>query len=366
MGYHHSGSQPKYLCLKVINVTLRAIIAPQHQATVTLSDFDYELPEGRIAQYPLEKRSDSRLMVINKEKGAMTHHHFYHLPQFLKAGDLLVFNDSKVIPARLFATKATGGKVEILIERILNEHEVLAHVRAKHLKVGAELYVTAQDRFVVIARDSLVHLGWKGEQPLQNMLDQHGHIPLPPYIERADEASDVERYQTIYAKEKGSVAAPTAGLHFDEELLNTLREKGIRFAYVTLHVGAGTFQPVKTERIEDHVMHGELISLPEETVKAIKATRSAGGRVIAVGTTAARTLESVPLRPFFGETHLFIYPGFQFQVVDGLITNFHLPKSSLLMLVAALMGLPLMKQAYALAIQEEYRFFSFGDAMLII
>ncbi len=334
-----------------------------------LSDFDYELPPDRIAQYPLDKRSDSRLMVIDKDKGAITHQHFYDLPQLLEAGDLLVFNDSRVIPARLFGRKPTGGKVEILIERILGEREVLAHLKASHLKVGAEIYVE-EHQFTVTAHDHLYHLELTSPLSLSEILAQYGHIPLPPYIARADEHSDQERYQTVYAKTEGSVAAPTAGLHFDPELLVALQNKGIQFAYVTLHVGAGTFQPVKTENILDHIMHGEIISIPQATVDLIVATKKAGKRVITVGTTATRTLESAAamggLQAFSTETKLFIFPGFHFKVIDAMITNFHLPKSSLLMLVAAFMGYDLMKEAYALAVKDRYRFFSFGDAMLLI
>ncbi len=356
-----------------------------------LSDFDYELPLDRIAQYPLNKRSGSRLMVIDQDKGTIAHQHFYDLPQFLEAGDLLVFNDSRVIPARLFGRKPTGGKVEILIERILGEREVLAHVKASHLKVGAEIYLQldpdecvalsgrqdGEHKFTVTAHEHLYHLALTSPFSLPEILAQYGHIPLPPYIVRADEHSDQERYQTVYAKEEGSVAAPTAGLHFDPELLAALHNKGIQFAYVTLHVGAGTFQPVKTENILDHTMHGEIISIPHATMDRIVATKKAGKRVITVGTTATRTLESAAAMPlpfarekaseaWSTETKLFIVPGFHFKVTDAMITNFHLPKSSLLMLVAAFMGYDLMKEAYALAVKDHYRFFSFGDAMLIV
>ncbi len=337
---------------------------------MNLSDFDYDLPPDRIAHYPLEKRSDSRLMVIDCQSGSLQHQHFYDLPQALQAGDLLVFNDSRVIPARLLGHKPSGGKVEILIERILAPTQVLAHVRASHIKPGQTIFLDEETFFTVMSHERLYQLELTSPHSLTAVLARHGHMPLPPYIERVDEALDQERYQTVYAKEEGSVAAPTAGLHFDAPLLAALKHKGVKFAYVTLHVGAGTFQPVKVENILDHQMHYEWIQLPEETVEAIAETKIQGGRVIAVGTTAARTLESVahigPLQEYLGETNLFIYPGFDFKVIDGLITNFHLPKSSLLMLVAAFAGYDLMRQAYALAIQGHYRFFSYGDAMLIM
>ncbi len=340
--------------------------------TMKLSDFDYVLPPERIAQYPMENRSDSRLLVVNRQAGTFSHAHFYDLPQFLNSGDLLVFNDSKVIPARLFGYKRSGGKVEILIERVLTKTAVLAHVKASHIKPGHIIFLDEDTYFEVIQHERLYTLELNDSRlGLAEVLEKFGHIPLPPYMAREDEVEDKSRYQTVYAREAGSVAAPTAGLHFDPALLARLQEQGVRFAYVTLHVGAGTFQPVKVENILEHVMHTELISLSQETVDLIEATHAAGKRVIAVGTTSARTLEGVVkksgrLTPYFGETNIFIYPGFQFKVIDALITNFHLPKSSLLMLVSAFSSRELMREAYALAIAMHYRFFSYGDGMVII
>lgn len=335
-----------------------------------LIDFDYELPPERIAHYPLKNRSESRLLVVKREHKSFEHRHFHALIEYLEPGDLLVFNDSRVFPARLYGHKPTGGKVEILIERILNETEVLAHVKASHIKPGQQIEIAPGHSFQVLEHTQFYHLRLESDWSLMEVLKKWGHIPLPPYIKRPDEALDTERYQTVYAQQEGSVAAPTAGLHFDKPLLATLQQKGIRFAYVTLHVGAGTFQPVKVTNILEHKMHYEWIELPQATVEAIYETKQAGKRVIAVGTTVTRTLESVAqqgeLTPYFGETDVFIYPGFHYKVVDGLITNFHLPKSSLLMLVSAFMGLALMHEAYAVAIDLQYRFFSYGDAMLIL
>lgn len=341
-----------------------------------LSDFDYTLPDECIARYPLEKRSDSRLLVLDRKTGDIAHQHFYDLAEHLEAGDLLVFNDSRVIPARLYGKKATGGKVEILIERILSPTEALAHVKASHLKVGQQIFIDESLYFEVTAHARLYQLklhqlAGSGSIDLAQVLEKFGHIPLPPYMSRPEEAADKLRYQTLYAREAGSVAAPTAGLHFDEALLNRLKAKGVRFAYVTLHVGAGTFQPIKVDNILEHEMHSELITLPQATVDLIVETKAAGKRVIAVGTTSTRTLEGVvqkegKLSAYFGETNIFIYPGFRFKVIDGLVTNFHLPKSSLLMLVSAFCSKDLIFKAYNLAIAAQYRFFSYGDGMLII
>lgn len=335
-----------------------------------LGDFDYQLPDELIARYPLAKRSDSRLMVLNREKKQIRPHHFYDLPEFLNAGDLLIFNDSRVIPARLFGKKLSGGQIEILIERILSPTEILAHAKASHLKVGHQVFLDGATYFEVSMHERLYHFTLHSSMHLSEVLEKFGHIPLPPYMERQDEQKDRERYQTVYAKHEGSVAAPTAGLHFDEALLEALKIKGVQFGYLTLHVGAGTFQPVKVENITEHHMHGELIFLPEATVKLIQETKAKGGRVIAVGTTSVRTLESIAalgaLHEYFGETDIFIYPGFEFKVIDGMVTNFHLPKSSLLMLISAFAGLGFIKEAYALAVEERYRFFSYGDGMLIL
>lgn len=335
-----------------------------------LADFDYHLPDELIARHPLTKRSDSRLMVLKRQTQGITNHHFYNLPQFLNAGDLLIFNDSRVIPARLFGKKPSGGQVEILIERILSPTEILAHAKASHLKVGHKVFLDETTYFEVTLHDRLYHFTLHSPKHLSEVLEKFGHIPLPPYMERQDDQKDRERYQTVYAKHEGSVAAPTAGLHFDEPLLTALKAKGIQFGYVTLHVGAGTFQPVKVEDITEHHMHSELIFLPDATVKLIQETQAKRGRIIAVGTTSVRTVESVaamgPLHEYFGETDIFIYPGFKFKVIDALITNFHLPKSSILMLISAFAGMGLVKQAYELAVCEGYRFFSYGDGMLIL
>lgn len=335
-----------------------------------LSDFDYDLPQQQIAQYPLAQRSHSRLLLINREKKCCAHAHFYDLVHHLNEGDLLVFNNTRVIPARLFGVKPSGGKVEILIERVLDRKKVLAHLKGARIRVGTLIFIDESHYFRVLEHAHLYRLEYMGSLRLSELMDQFGHVPLPPYMLRPDEGSDRERYQTVYSQTEGSVAAPTAGLHFDETLLESLRHKGVRFAWVTLHVGAGTFQPVKVANILEHRMHSEFINLPEETVLAILEAKARGGRVIAVGTTSARTLESVffrygRLRAYSGETDLFIYPGFHYQVLDALITNFHQPKSSLLMLVAAFMGRDFMWEAYQLAIKAGYRFLSYGDAMFI-
>ena len=335
------------------------------------SDFKYDLPEDQIAQFPLKERSDSRLLIVqNKQISDST---FHHLIDLLEPEDLLVFNNTQVIPARLYGHKASGGKIEILIERVLNENTAMAHVKAsKSPKVGMQLIINESFSALVTARDdSLFELEFN--QPLLHALDLFGHIPLPPYIERSDEESDFDRYQTVYGSVPGAVAAPTAGLHFDQALLSAIKAKGIETTEVTLHVGAGTFQPVRVDNILDHHMHSEYIEVSDETVSRIKACKQRGGRVIAVGTTSVRSLESAALaaqttgeiEAFSGDTNIFIYPGYEFKVIDALITNFHLPESTLLMLVCALAGYETMMQAYRHAVSEKYRFFSYGDAMFI-
>lgn len=323
------------------------------------TDFDYNLPKKLIAHYPTPKRTASRLMALGEQA---QHRHFSDFPHFLEPGDLLVFNNSRVIAARLFGVKETGGKVEVLVERVVNEYEVLAHVRAsKSPKPGG--FITFDQKF------QAEMLGRQGElfqlkfsAPVLGVLNQIGHVPLPPYIERTDEGTDHSRYQTVYAKHDGSVAAPTAGLHFDEALLEEIKIKGIDIAFVTLHVGAGTFQPVRADNVEEHHMHAELIDVSQAVCDKVRATKAAGRRVIAVGTTSVRCLETANGKPFLGETDIFIYPGYQFNTVDALITNFHLPKSSLLMLVCAFAGYERVMNAYQIAIEKEYRFFSYGDA----
>lgn len=336
-----------------------------------LKDFDYELPDELIARYPTAERSASRLLCLNRQDGQVQHKHFFELIDFLNSNDLLVFNNTKVIKARMFGQKETGGKVEILIERILKDKEVLAHVRAsKSPKEKSFIYFTDEIKAEVLGRNGdLFHLNFHSKKNMLSILDKVGHIPLPPYIDRADELTDTERYQTVYAKVSGSVAAPTAGLHFDETLLEKIKAKGLDCAYVTLHVGAGTFQPVRAEDITQHKMHAELIDVNEEVCEKIKKTKERGGRIIAVGTTTVRCLETASrtgsITPYQGETDIFIYPGFKFNCIDAMVTNFHLPQSSLLMLISAFAGYETIKNTYAVAIKEKYRFFSYGDAMFI-
>ncbi|MAL98372.1 tRNA preQ1(34) S-adenosylmethionine ribosyltransferase-isomerase QueA [Hydrocarboniclastica marina] len=336
-----------------------------------VSDFDFHLPDELIARYPLKNRSDSRLLCLDSDSGQISHRHFREIETLLEPGDLLVFNDTRVIPARLYAQKETGGKVEILIERVTGERTCLAHVRAsKSPKAGQALVLEDGTRLAVTGReDALFMLAVERDEPVFRVLERLGHMPLPPYIDRPDELADRERYQTVYARNAGAVAAPTAGLHFDRNLLERLTAKGVSQAFVTLHVGAGTFQPVRVDRVEDHQMHSEWLEVGQEAVAAVERTRTLGGRVIAVGTTSVRALESAAadgaLRPFQGETTIFIYPGRPFRVIDSLITNFHLPQSTLLMLVSALAGRDAVMQAYQAAIAERYRFFSYGDAMFI-
>lgn len=336
-----------------------------------INDFDFDLPSELIARYPLPTRSQSRLLHVLPEKTEFEHYYFKNLPNLLNPGDLLVLNDTRVLKARLFGHKASGGQVELLIERIQDAKHALVHMKAsKSPKPGAEIILGQDYRLKVIGRQArLYELELIGAGDFFALLEQLGEIPLPPYMERKADASDLERYQTVYANYLGSVAAPTAGLHFDHALIEALQARGVNIAYVTLHVGAGTFLPVQVDDITTHQLHEELATVSEATVAAIQATKARGGRVIAVGTTSVRSLESAAtsgeLKPFHGDTRLFIYPGFRFHVIDGMITNFHLPKSSLLMLVAAFVGLDTMRQAYQTAIDLGYRFYSYGDAMLI-
>ena len=334
-----------------------------------VADFRFDLPNEQIARHPLAERRASRLLTLDGPSGEIVHRQFTDLLEYLRPGDLMVFNNTKVIPARLYGQKASGGKVEILLERLLDPHRVLAHVRAsKSPKPGSLILIDGEGQAQVVARhDALFELRF--EQEVLPLLERVGHMPLPPYMERADEKSDRERYQTVYAAHAGAVAAPTAGLHFDLELLAAIAAKGVESAFVTLHVGAGTFQPVRVERIEDHVMHHEWLQVDQSVVDAVAACRARGGRVIAVGTTSVRALESAArdgcLQPFSGDTNIFIYPGRPFNVIDALVTNFHLPESTLLMLVSAFAGYPQTMAAYAQAVAAGYRFFSYGDAMFI-
>lgn len=335
-----------------------------------LSDFHFDLPRQLIAQYPTAKRTDSRLLVMDAS-GQYHDRRFPDIMDDIEAGDLLVMNDTRVIPARIHGSKDSGGRVEILVERVLGEHEVLAQVRAsKAPKPGSELYFGDRYRARVVSRETpFYHLHFSGDESVLQVLDAIGQMPLPPYIEREDELADRERYQTVYARNAGAVAAPTAGLHFSEEFLARLEEKGVKLAWLTLHVGAGTFQPVRVEHIDQHKMHKEWIRVPQEVVDAVNATHDAGKRVIAVGTTTVRSLESAALTgklaAFEGETDIFITPGFEFRVVDSLLTNFHLPESTLLMLVSAFAGYEHVMHAYRHAVEAEYRFFSYGDAMFL-
>jgi S-adenosylmethionine:tRNA ribosyltransferase-isomerase len=335
-----------------------------------LSDFDYELPDELIAQLPAEQRSLSRMLHVDGANGEIADRQFLDLPSLLRAGDLLVFNNTRVMAARLHGQKDTGGKVEILIERVIEPTRCLAHVRAsKSPKVGSTLLVEDAQINMVARHDNLFELQLESAGDFYQLMESHGHMPLPPYIDRDDGADDEERYQTVFAKEMGAVAAPTAGLHFDDAMLNTLSEMGVEQAEVTLHVGAGTFQPVKTENLDEHIMHSEWLSVSEETVEKIKACKARCGRVVAVGTTSVRSLETAAkegeLKPYQGDTRMFIRPGYQFQVVDLLLTNFHLPQSTLLMLVSAFAGYENIMRAYRHAVEQRYRFFSYGDAMLL-
>ena len=332
-------------------------------------EFSYELPEELIAQFPPELRGDSRLLVMESPSGNLTDIEFSILPHLLKAGDLLVFNDTRVVPARLFGHKETGGKVEILLERILNDQRMLAQVcLGKTLKPGSviQLQEGISLEFVERQGDMFV-LHVLGSMGVLELMQQVGHIPLPPYIQREDHVQDQDRYQTVYAKIPGAVAAPTAGLHFTDELMQQIIEQGIECAFVTLHVGAGTFQPVRVDNIEDHLMHHEYLEISADVCEKVKQCRARGGRVIAVGTTAVRCLETAAnLKPYQGETNIFIYPGYEFKVVDALITNFHLSESTLLMLVSAFAGRDNILNAYQHAIDKQYRFFSYGDAMFLM
>lgn len=337
------------------------------------ADFEYELPTELIAERPLEQRSASRLLHLDAAAGRLADLRFGQLPDLLRPGDLLVFNDTRVFPARLYGVKASGGKVEMLVERILDARRVLAHVRAsKPLRAGGELQFEGGVRAVVVERrQDLYELVFPdaGAGTVLELLERHGHVPLPPYIARADTCEDRARYQTVYARVPGAVAAPTAGLHFDAPLLERLEARGVATAWVTLHVGAGTFQPMRVEELDLHRMHSEWAEVPEQTVRAVAETHERGGRVVAVGTTSVRALETAAaggaLRPFRGETALFIRPGYPFCCVDALITNFHLPGSTLLVLVAAFAGYAATLDAYRHAVAARYRFFSYGDAMLI-
>ncbi len=336
-------------------------------------DFDFDLPEHLIAQHPTDERAASRLLHLNAT--SIVDRQFETLPDQLAEGDVLVLNNTKVIKARLFGQKSSGGRVEVLIERILDAQTAFAQIKASRSpKVGSQITLAEDIEVKVIARkDDLFKLAFAGEASILELLDQHGALPLPPYISHSADDTDEQRYQTVFAEKPGAVAAPTAGLHFTESILNTIRSKGVKIAYITLHVGAGTFQPVRVDTIAEHKMHSEYYEVPTETANTINTAKANGAKIVAVGTTVLRTLESAALhsnalaviQPGQGETDIFITPGFEFKLVDRLFTNFHLPKSTLLMLVSAFGGYTHIKKAYAHAISQAYRFFSYGDAMLI-
>ena len=341
-----------------------------------VSDFSFQLPESLIARYPKSERSGSRLLSLDGVTGEINHRQFPDILELINQGDLLIFNDTRVIPARMFGEKETGGKIEVLVERVLDNSSFLAHVRSsKSPKPGCKLRLeNSVDAVMVKRQGSLFEIHIDNPLSVLEVLEKIGHMPLPPYIDRPDEEADKERYQTVYNKNPGAVAAPTAGLHFDQNILDKIKAKGADLAFVTLHVGAGTFQPVKVDNILEHHMHSELAQVSQEVVDKIIATKKKGGRVIAVGTTSVRSIESAaaatlakgtPLAPYFAETDIFIYPGYKFQLIDAMLTNFHLSESTLLMLVSAFSGKENIDNAYKIAIQEQYRFFSYGDAMFL-
>ncbi|MDG6341219.1 tRNA preQ1(34) S-adenosylmethionine ribosyltransferase-isomerase QueA [Glaesserella parasuis] len=349
-----------------------------------VTDFHFDLPDELIARYPTAERSASRLLYLNGNTGEYQDQQFNDLLEHIHSGDLLIFNNTRVIPARLYGRKASGGKLEVLVERVLDEHRCLAHIRSsKAPKENAEIFL-GEDKLgegngfkaIMVARhDALFELKFEEAQPpLFDLLQQAGHMPLPPYIDRPDEDADQERYQTVYSKVLGAVAAPTAGLHFDHQMLQKLQEKGVQTAFVTLHVGAGTFQPVRVETIEEHKMHAEYAEVSQDVVDKILATKAQGKRVICVGTTSVRSIESAAqaaekegklIAPFYSDTAIFLYPGKTFRIVDALVTNFHLPESTLIMLVSAFAGFKNCMNAYQHAVESQYRFFSYGDAMFI-
>ncbi|NRD31419.1 tRNA preQ1(34) S-adenosylmethionine ribosyltransferase-isomerase QueA [Shewanella sp. DC2-4] len=338
-----------------------------------VADFSFDLPDELIARYPMAQRNASRLLTLDGNSGALGDKRFTDLLGMINPGDLMVFNNTRVIPARMFGQKASGGKLEILVERMLDDKRILAHVRSsKSPKVDSLIHLDGGYQMKMVARhDTLFELELLSELTILEVLEAVGHMPLPPYIDRPDEDADKERYQTVYNQNPGAVAAPTAGLHFDDAMLDALKAKGVNVAFVTLHVGAGTFQPVRVDTILEHKMHSEWANVPQDVVDLIAQTKAAGKRVVAVGTTSVRSLESAAraslgeLKAFSGDTDIFIYPGYEFQVVDAMVTNFHLPESTLIMLVSAFAGFDHVMAAYQHAITQKYRFFSYGDAMFV-
>lgn len=343
-------------------------------ARMNLADFNYHLPAHLIAQFPTKNRTGSRLLHLNAD-GEINDCRFPQVVDFLQAGDLLVLNNTKVIPARLFGRKESGGKLEVLLERVLDQHTILAQVRASRApKADSRILIDGSDVSLTVEarQESFFILRLDSPEDIFAWLERVGHMPLPPYIQRSDQDLDLKRYQTVFAEQRGAVAAPTAGLHFDQSTLEQIRAKGVAIETVTLHVGAGTYQPVRVDLVEDHKMHSEFIDVSQTVCDSVIRTKAAGGRVYAVGTTVVRSLESAALNatesliePFCGDTEIFIYPGYEFKVVDVMQTNFHLPESTLLMLVSAFSGHSAIMQAYHHAIEKEYRFFSYGDAMLL-
>jgi S-adenosylmethionine:tRNA ribosyltransferase-isomerase len=338
---------------------------------VRLDDFDYELPQELIAQVPASERAASRLLHLDGRSGAVTDLRFRDIVRLMRHGDVMVFNDTRVIKARLTGRKRSGGRIEVLVERVLSADEVLAQVRASHppREGGTLILADAVEATVVGREGEFFRIRFSECEDVPALLDRYGMVPLPPYIAHAPDATDEERYQTVYARHPGAVAAPTAGLHFDAEVMQALREAGVGIAYLTLHVGAGTFQPVRVQDLSQHEMHSEWYHVPAATAEAVERARVAGGRVVAVGTTSLRALETAAasgaLRAGYGETRLFVMPGYRFRIVDRLVTNFHLPRSTLLMLVSAFGGMDNIRRAYQHAIRQRYRFYSYGDAMLI-
>jgi len=344
-----------------------------------IKEFSYNLPQELIAEYPTKKRSDSRLLCLNVPEANIEHRKFFEIVDYLRKDDLLVFNNTKVIPARFYGEKGTGGKFELLLERILQDNQLLAQIKSsKSPKKGARLWFYNKEKetidetleaSVLGRRNGFFHIQIDKGIDLNKQFFIKGHIPLPPYINRPDEYADEDRYQTIYAQNQGAVAAPTAGLHFDDQLLAEIAKKGVESVFLTLHVGAGTFQPPRVDNVEDHIMHKERVMISEAVCERINECKRRGGRIIAVGTTSVRALEFASLNgvihPTNSETDIFIYPGFEFQIVDAMVTNFHLPESTLLMLVGAFCGKKVIHDAYKEAIDRKYRFFSYGDAMLI-
>ncbi|MGI2179717.1 tRNA preQ1(34) S-adenosylmethionine ribosyltransferase-isomerase QueA [Shewanella frigidimarina] len=339
-----------------------------------VADFSFDLPDELIARYPTAQRNASRLLTLSGENSELADKKFTDLFNLINPGDLMVFNNTRVIPARLFGQKSTGGKLEILVERMLDDKRILAHVRSsKSPKVDTLIDLDGGYQMKMLARhDALFELELQSDKTILEVLEDVGHMPLPPYIDRPDEDTDKERYQTVYNQTPGAVAAPTAGLHFDDAMLADLKAKGVNIAFVTLHVGAGTFQPVRVDNVLEHKMHSEWANVSQEVVDLIAQTKAAGNRVVAVGTTSVRSLESAarasgdsPLEAFSGDTDIFIYPGFQFKVVDAMVTNFHLPESTLIMLLSAFAGYEAVMNAYQHAITQKYRFFSYGDAMFV-